>query len=284
MIISMKVAFGIGIFLIALMVLAKLLNKKNKINNIVSNLILIFSVVSLLEIFMFNLTSYKLLNKKYEFEEFDTENIKLNNIYYNRFSNTYRKFVEGESSIELLDINKEVGTVHIDISGIDLYDIRLDYADETSDNYYFWIPGKKMVSNYDRSKYIPCFFSGNVSKLKLIIENLSEYDEFKINKISINEQIPIKIEFGRYLILLFLSIGIFLLLKLNIFSKPYDSKNIAQNLIYFGIIVLFSLIGVMLSKFLIVNYNDITDMYSTKFVDSLINKRADLDIEVPERN
>ena len=61
MIISMKVAFGIGIFLIALMVLAKLLNKKNKINNIVSNLILIFSVVSLLEIFMFNLTNSKLL-------------------------------------------------------------------------------------------------------------------------------------------------------------------------------------------------------------------------------
>lgn len=271
------IIFGIilGITLVIIV-----LNKK--LNHIFRGLCMIFLTVSLMELFIFNISSFRLIGGKYETENFNIDNLKLDGIEYNSETQVFTITSSKNSSIELLDINKAVGTINVDLSGIEIYDVTVEYADETCKDYAFNIPKKTMVNCIERSKYIPCLFSGNVSKLKINLEGMSKGTEFKINKIVLNEQIPIIFNIVRYLTILIFCICCYLLLKLKIFSMPYNKNSKIQNAIFIGLIVLLSA-----SDLLVIKNNELKDFnvsygYSHLLVDSIIEKKPYLDYKVDD--
>lgn len=276
--ISIVVAIIIGILLLSIAVGLYIYRKK--INKIIYSFSLIFIIVALVELFIFNISSYKLIIGNFDEKHFDVSDVKLNGVTYDKKSGIY-KINSQDANIELLDIDQNVGTIKLDIGIVDSYGMTVNYADETCAEYFAReLPNKTVITSYNRSKYIPCYLSGEVSKLKINIKELNQNQTFKINDIAINEEIPVAFEFPRYITVLCLVLFIYSSLNLKVFTNSYEEKNIVQNIILLITVVLVSILIINVSKINSEYYGN--EKYSIQLVDALISGKVNIEEKVSD--
>ena len=143
-----------------------------------SNIILFLLAVILAEVFIFNITSFRLLFGNYERIEYSKADLE--------------KYKIDDYTYEIKDINKEVGTVKFEVSDdIPSFNYSWSYSDATSE-YFMELPLKYYVAGEERTQYMPVYLSGETNSLKF---KYSEINNIEI--IVINENIPIKFNFMR---------------------------------------------------------------------------------------
>lgn len=222
------------------------------------SLLIILIVAILLEVFVFNITSFRLLFGNYERQEY--------NLYLNEIK-------DDKAYLEAKDINKKVGTIKVIFAeDTETLDYRLFYADETSAE-YFSLPGKVYVSGEERTAYIPVYLSGNVKKLSV------EVDEFyndcnMVEKIVINENIPIDFNLLRLLVTVFTIFFILALKNSKVFNSEYDKKNLKQEFILIGVLAVVLIIAAWINTNAINNVEG--ERYSKEFVLAIANNHFHL--------
>lgn len=211
-------------------------------------LLIIFLIVVILEITLFNINSYRVLNNnlKKEFVEKDF---------------TYFDTGRDVTYIEIDNIDCEVKTVHIDLNRYGNIGYRVLYTDETTSNLRE-TPIKEYVSEYKNSQYIPVYLSGKSEKIG--IEIFSK--DIPINMISINEKIPFNFNFIRVLVLFLIITFIYLLKTREIFKITYSDKNFKQEMILNTILLVFLLCMAFISQYSVNQKELMFDFYSEDFV------------------
>ena len=114
-------------------------------------ILIILLIVIVLELTLFNVNSYRVLNsnskKEYSKEDFEY-------VYTEE---------EDEVYIKIDNINTEIKTIHIELDTEEAVDYQVLYTDATSSSLKE-LPRKKYIDTCEKSKYIPCYLSGE-SKL-----------------------------------------------------------------------------------------------------------------------
>lgn len=230
------------------------------------NLLIIFLIVVVLEIALFNFNSFRILNdnSKQEYTQEDFE------------------YVQNEGEEELVyikieNVNTEIKTLHLELDTFEPVDYQLFYTDKTSSNLR-GLPAKKYIEDYENSKYIPCYLSGESKTIGIKV-----FSGFaSIEKVTINEKIPFHFSIPRVIVLYGIIVFIYLLKTQEIFKIPFSNKNFNQELIL--LIVLFVFI---LLIFIITHYNsnleEEYDFYSKDFVHALSKGQIYLDTEPSEK-
>lgn len=223
------------------------------------NFIIIFIFVLILEIFVFNFQSYRILTTKNKVE-FQKENFSV-----------YEK-KDGYVYVELDDIFLEIKTLHImleNVNNITSYEVF--YTDATTSEFKY-LAEKNYINDVEKTKYLNTFLSGKTEKIAIKI-----YDEnIDIENICINDKIPFEFNFFRFIILYLILISIYIIRKSDIFKVPYARENLKHEFILFISVILFC--GIMCYINYYSNDNRL-DIYSFDFVNSLANGKLYLSKE-----
>ena len=113
----------------------------------IKNFIIIFIAIFILELTVFNLNSYRVLNSK-------------NSKTYGKDDFLYIDVDtdENKTLIEIPDVNTEIKTIHLEVKNYDDLDYNILYTDESSAEYRS-TPVKKYINEIRNSKYMATFFS-----------------------------------------------------------------------------------------------------------------------------
>jgi hypothetical protein len=228
-------------------------------------LFIILLIVIILELTLFNINSYRVLNNNSK-KEFTEEDF------------IYSEDDEYRTYIEIDNINTEVKTVHIELDIEYNVKYRVLYADETSSNLK-GMPQKEYVIENENSKYIPCYLSGESSKIAIEIQD----ENVKIEKVTINEKIPFHFNLARVIIVYGIIAFIYLLKTREIFKIPYSENNFKQEIILNAILCVFLIIICFLSNYSRDQVNIYYDFYSRDFVLALSKGQVHLE-EVPNED
>lgn len=222
-------------------------------------LLIIFLIVVILELTLFNVNSYRVLNNDSKKEFFEKDFL-----YYNT--------EDVITYIEIENIDCEVKTVHIELGIEGNVAYRVLYADETTSNLKE-MPIKEYISEYENSKYIPVYLSGKSEKIAIEIRE----PNIPINKVSINEKIPFNFNLARVFIVYAIAVFIYLLKTHEIFKIPYSEVNFKQEITLNAILCVFLLCVTLLSAYS-VEQNVLTyDFYSKDFVLALSKGQVHLE-------
>ena len=259
-------------FIILFYISYKIKTKSKKAYHII-NIVLVTLV---LEVYLFNCNSFRMVFKHYNKVSYDKNNMILNDMEYNEENDVYR-ITGAEPRIEILNINNEIATIKTDIDVVNLDEIKYQicYTDMTSKNYRA-LPEKVLSQNYERSKYIACYLSGESNKI-LINITCVQNGQIKINNIIINEKIPFNFSITRVLLIALTSIFIYSLTTNEIFKKPFSEDNKRQliciDVITFALIIIVFAISITSALD--------NDFYSN-YTDSLLKGKLTLDTEPSE--
>lgn len=239
------------------------------------SLIIIAFIVIVLEIFVFNFSSFKSLF--YKEIKIDKDELNLNDITYDKNNNKY--FIESSNNFIEIDVNKKVNNIYLDIEKVNKspFKIIIDYTD-SANNYYQKFKSndrnyRYIVSNIEKSKFLDLYHLGETKKIKINFE-LSNVNQFKINEITINKLEPIHTNWIRMIGLLSITFIIY-----NYFNnKKFNSIiNNNQSKILFMIILLFSGLTIFLyQKIGDLDESAYNDYYESDYVDALSNGKLSI--------
>ncbi len=216
-----------------------------KKNEKLYKIIIIFVISVLFEIFICNFTFFKsLFYKPYIVPDSDiVTNMDLEK----------GKTVE-DSYIEILNINKKINNIYIDINYPEEYILDINATDK-GNKLYFSLPSRQVTNSVKKSKYINFNLSGKSKKLKLKFSFL-ENENITVNKIVINSNVPMMFNVIRCVLVFSILLFVYLfrsksvLYKINLNSYKFK-KQLLILIIVFNILI-FSIIGIK-SLF---SYND----------------------------
>ena len=199
--------------------------------NILKPIIICIILAILIEVFIFNIASYRLLFGKYEKRS------------YNNFIKEYDDNIISYYSID--NINTKVGTIKLDLNGLDeenkYCNCIIKYIDDTnkSGEYSEYLGEKIVHQDVENSKYISTYFSGDLKKLIIGVESYNP--EYIINNITVvlNEKIPFEFNYIRFLIITIVLLFIYAFNKSSIFNERYTMKNYKQNVILSIVLCMF---------------------------------------------
>ena len=112
----------------------------------IKNIVIIFIVVLVLELTVFNFNSYRVLSSKNSktFTEKD-------------FEYSYHED-DGITFVEIAKIDEEIKTVHLEIENWEYVDYQFFYTDETAADLTS-TPSKTYIDGFENSKYIATYLS-----------------------------------------------------------------------------------------------------------------------------
>lgn len=239
------------------------LNLTNEKISILKKLLLLCIIAFLIEVIVFNITSYRILFGKYEKKE-----LKEFNFLYNQ---------DGKAFIEFPDLNMKVGTVNLLFENIkDVTEYKIYFSDDTSSEYN-GLNSKKYIPSYNKSKYMPLYLSGNARGLVVSIDS-NIYDDENFKGIIVNDTIPFEFNFIRFIIFLGIMTSIYFLNTLNIFNEKYSYFNMKQEVILLLILAMF--FGVLTFINTYSANEEENKVYNELFVNALEKKQVYL-IEKP---
>ncbi len=191
--------------------------------------LIIFLITLFLEVIVFNITSYRLLFGKYQEKTFDN----LEALEYDE--------EDTKVYLKIENINQKVGTVKLELKNFEeTTEYQILFSDETS-NEFIELKSKTYVQDYEKSKYVPLYLSGETKKIEIAVDK-TLYEEEKIDKVIINEKIPFEFSIIRFIsIFMFLSF-LDLFRKSNFLNETYSKKNFKQELFLLLILLIFMVI------------------------------------------
>lgn len=228
---------------------------------IIKKFCIILIISLLLEIFIFNISSYRTVFGKYE-EKICTEPQFL---YYSDDSS--RVFVLFDN------INTKTTTFKIEFNNLEeITDYKIYYSDATTSAYTggFY---KKYIPGYEKSKYIPLNLSGETKSLIIEID-ADLYENGKLVEVSVNEKIPFEFNFIRFAIVFFLITFAYFMKNGEIFNREYSNKDLKQELILLLILTAFFMILTFINIYS-VNGNE-SEVYNKDFVEAIVQGQFNL--------
>ena len=235
----------------------------NEKNDILKKLLLLIIIAFLIEVIVFNITSYRIL-----FGNFEKKELKEFNFLYNQ---------DGKAFIEFPNLNMKIGTVNLLFENIkDVTEYKIYFSDDTSSEYN-GLNSKKYIPSYNRSKYMPLYLSGNARGLVVSIDS-NIYDDESFKGIIVNDTIPFEFNFIRFIIFLGIMTSIYFLNTLNIFNEKYSYFNMKQEVILLLILAMF--FGVLTFINTYSANEEENKVYNELFVNALEKKQVYL-IEKP---
>lgn len=221
-----------------------------------SRLLVILICALFLEVIVFNITSYRTFWGKYEKSVYDNGKF----LYYGE--NDTKAFIKYEN------INKKVGTIKLELKNVkEAEEYKIYYSDSTSAN-HIGLNSKYYIENYEKSKYIPVYLSGELNSLIISIDR-DMYDSGNLDKLVINEKIPFDFNLIRFIITFILILLVYSVRHSKIFNEEYSNKNLKQEFILLLVLAVFF---VLLS--FINNYSRVIDeseIYSKDYVEAILD-------------
>ena len=232
-----------------------------------SKLIKILIIALLIEIFIFNITSFRLLFGNYETKE------------WKEFDVMWHDEDNSTTWIELKDINTKVGTIKVDYSDdIEGSGYFICYDDATSERYRD-LTGKYYVQDSPRTKYMPLYLSGETDRLIVQIESYI-YDTESLEAIVVNENIPVEFNIIRFAVILLIMIVGYLLKNWNLLNKEFSAKDYKQDLVLIVVLIVFFIILGWINRYSLIDGE--SDIYTVSFLKAVVNKQFYLPEEPSE--
>ena len=192
-----------------------------------SKIILMVILAVVLEVIVFNITSYRTLLGKYEIIKIENPECEFND--------------DNFAYIEIKDIKDKVASLKIDYSeNVEASEYKVFFVDQTSTEYQY-LTTKTYTPNYEKSEYIPLYLSGNAEKIRVAVD-LYTYNLGDIKSVSINEKIPFEFNWVRFFVTLLTIILIYCMKSTKIFNSAYSEKNFKQELILVAVLGIFFLL------------------------------------------
>lgn len=230
----------------------------------VVQLIIILLIVLIVEITLFNINSYRVLDDSSK-KEYTQKDFK------------YIETLDDSIYIKIENIDTEVKTIKLDLDTFESVDYEVLYTDETSSNLQ-GVPVKKYINDYENSKYIATYFSGESKEIGVkIYSSLAN-----IEKITVNAKIPFNFNIIRVLILYGIVAFVYLLKTREVFKIPYSKNNIFQVITVLFVLFVFILIIYFISEYSR-NPAEEYDFYSKDFVHALSKGQVHLEAEPSQK-
>ena len=223
-----------------------LINQLKNKKPYLSGALKIILVSILIEVFVFNINSFRTSLKNYNIINYSANDLNVFNMDYNQENDEYT-FIEDIAIIEIENINKDVATVKLDIQIIEESSIeyQIDYTDKTSKNYR-GLPKKVLAQGVERSKYTVCYLSGSSERLAIELYG-AEGCKIKINNITLNENVPFNFSIIRFMSLATIAILIYSLINGKTFNMPYSETKPEQGAILSIIVMIFICITIWIN-------------------------------------
>ena len=160
--------------------------------------IIILTISLLLETFIFNYHHFRSFNyHKESITEFEYGS-GLNKIASDKYVITEN----ANSYLELLNLNKKIGNIYLDIKTINNsnFKLYLHITDEANALYYE-LPARNYNAQIVKSRYLNLHLAGQSEKIKIFITGLNIDDEITIKSFEINKPVPLMISYIRIIIL-----------------------------------------------------------------------------------
>ncbi len=232
-----------------------------------SKLLIILICALFLEVIVFNITSYRTFWGKYEKN------------YYSEGKFLYYGEDDNKAFIEFDNINKKVATIKLNFTHVGkVSEYKVFYSDATSDE-YSGLNSKEYIRDYEKSKYMPLYLSGEVKGFIVSIDK-EIYDSGKFEGITINEKIPFDFNIVRFICTFIIILFIYSLKKSKFFNEEYSIEDLRQE----GILLLILAIFFVLTAF-INNYSavDESEIYNKDYVEAILDGKFYLNQEPSEK-
>ena len=201
-------------------------------------------VIMLLESLVFNFNSFHVWSGDYKEFSLSIEDAQVQNLTANP-DGTYSLAEQGKAAtIEFLDINKEIGTIFLDVeSNLSKVSYTMDFADESNSSYYIrqGLVDGEIFPEIEDSKYVITNFSGEAKKLRMSLN--AEDGNFTIkNTITFNLDHPSTFLVLRVLTFLLTAVFVFLFTKSVFLNRSIkEQSNSLKSVTAFVVAVLLCL-------------------------------------------
>ena len=244
-------------------------NRKSKTIIDITRAILI---ILILELSIFNMNSYRLIFGNFENVRYAVQNLNLEDGLEQK-DGKYITTKEITKKIELDDINKEVGTVKLNIDTNRPIEYKIYYTDTTSANYRD-LPSKTLVNEIENSKSIPTYLSGESKKI-LVELKIPENTTFQIDSIEINSNIEFNFNIVRVLLLFLGWIFLYAMKNFEEFNMPYTKKNKLQILVIIYVTLLAIWLMYWITDTSLIKSEDKTNDYITPYMGQAVDMVLD---------
>ena len=181
-------------------------------------------VLALLDLFVFNFSSYHLWFGNYHKMQLSLDDAVLSGFEQNDDGDYYLTGETGRIAWE--NLNERVGTISLDIvlTGTAQTRVKVDAADETNQAYRNSVGSASIIAGNERSQTFPMELSGNVSMLRLNF-SAAEDEMLLLKGITINRAVPLRLSPLRLLLFFFLALGIRMLRRNETLALPCTDPN-----------------------------------------------------------
>ena len=248
-------------------------------------------VILILEALVFNFNCFHVWSSQYEEYSMPISSAQVTNL-----SQAQEKYVStdpaADCTIEYLDINKDVGTIYLDVnSTAKKISYSIDFADESNSSYYMrsGLVKGEIIPSIEESKYIICNFSGDVSKLRITLTGDGESAISLSDNVAMNLDYPSNFSFLRVLTFLMFAVFVYLFIKSVAMNKSVKSqektfKAVTTVIVFFFVLLLLFMTIVESSDYAGSVFKQTTGNQMTKeLVDAFKAGRVTLDT-VPTHN
>lgn len=236
-------------------------------------LILIFLVAILLEVIVFNITSYYTLFGKNQIKEYKKSD--------------YVDYDEEYAIMKISDINCKVHSLKLNLKPIGknkTAEYIVFFTDEASSGYRM-LSSKMYVESSEKSKFIPLYLSGESKELLVYIQK--DYYSNYFMSVTLNEKIPFEFNFVRFFIVLGILISIYAIKTDETFMQDYSIDSLNQkrilNLTLCIFIIAVFCINIVSSSEGSKRFTTRSGLYNVSFVNALYNKQSYLMNEPSEK-
>lgn len=250
------------------------------------HLVLLFVVCVLVEVFLFNINSFKIWNKeKYEKKSYSVEQLGLKGFDYSEGILTYVPDWGQEPTLVIKDIDTCVGTIYLDLYTPDKDYVRyfVYYTDEANkyikkNEYHEYIPG------VDRTKWMICDFAGESDEIRIVFDFPEEVYQMVLNSCEINRTVDMQICIPRMIVLYLVMAGIYVSRRYSYWSGPMKKRS--QSFILAAVVMGFI---VLMWTFYVNSVEEFSlkrefgDIYNEQLVDSLIEGDVSIHPAVSDR-
>ena len=226
----------------------------------------IFIIALVMEVIIFNFTSYRILFGNYERKE-----IEVSEEAYHDGDKTYLSFE---------NLNIDIGTIKInfkqDLDKVSEY--KVYFSDETSSEYR-GLDSKVYIPKYEKSQYMPLYLSGKVNGLKISVDS-EVYNNNQIESVVINEKIPFEFNIIRFLVVFSFILLLYLLKHSIFFNKSYSPKDMKQEIFLIVILAIFFIVLTWINQNSTYKANE--TIYNEDFLNAVLKGNFYLDKEPSE--
>ena len=199
--------------------------KKEEIKKVIFKIIVILCISLFLEIFLFNMRSFRLVGKNYQSKTVSIEDCEVVGIE-KRTGEKGEALYEVTSDMPIIkipNINQEVGTLYWNVQRVDdihSFSFRTFFSDETSENLRE-LPTKTINSRVYSTRFVSLRLTGDAKQINLNL-NVPKGTLFVLNGFELNKSIPFDFQMFRLITIFLIIWGIYELFHAKVLQEKID--------------------------------------------------------------